>query len=158
MCSSLVETIDPLFLSNWTCCVQLHPTFSHDKAALFHLVPLILHLFSEQHETTIECLNVNLMPKILTLINICKINLNVSYHFSRLLFKWTWSNIHWKHFCLEPQNASSLHPWHLDLHHQNVCRSQMPYLYHKNTQAQIDTCDVDEIQPSLVDLRISLRD
>lgn len=131
--------------------VQLPPYIQSWQAHfMFHFVPLPSTFF--WNNTNYRSSNDILMLNSLALIRAFeRFLLNVSCHFGNLLPTEQGVGF-WRTFCcLKPQHAVSLHHW-------NACRHQTTHLYHINTQAQTDTCDSDGIQPSLADLKNSLRD
>lgn len=153
MCSSLLEGIDPA--SNWPCCCCCccaTPTQMSVRQAhrTLHFVPLCRagHL---KNNTNRGSSNDNSTPWSPALINLWNIifNIRVSSHwapFRQNFSVWNHSRIiasvtlrPTSPTCLQKSNALSV-------------------LYKHITQAQRDTCDFDGIQPSLADLRISLRD
>lgn len=135
MFSSLLETIDLLFVSNWLGWCNVHPMFGHDEPSVFHSPPSwLLGLLQK----TVQHLIISYLRQLSTIKPKAAPRKNhvASSH-------WAWN------CCVRASSTSII---------QNACRSQIVYVYRTISQTQTETCDYDGIQAGSVDLRISQRD
>lgn len=142
--------------NHWsTVCIKLamlllynfHPTFNHDKPTFCSTLSLLPSIFSQSNTNYWSSIDI-LTPKGLALITAFErpflMSAGILAGFRENFSAWNQS----------VQN----HCMALEIYVIDAWRSQMPHLYHTNTQAQTYTCDFDGIRPSLADLRKSLRD